>query len=56
MNRIGGKILEMVKVRKAFGSLVITDGFTYTFKKGERVGIVGKNGVGKSNFLNMIMA
>ena len=55
MNRIGGKILEMVKVRKAFGSLVITDGFTYTFKKGERVGIVGKNGVGKSTFLNMIM-
>lgn len=55
MSRMGGKILEMVKVRKAFGNLVITDGFTYTFNKGERVGVVGKNGVGKSTFLNMIM-
>ncbi len=54
MTRIGGKILELKKVRKTFGDLVIMDGFDYTFKKGERVGIVGKNGVGKSTFLNII--
>ncbi|KRP06220.1 MAG: ABC transporter, partial [Sphingobacteriales bacterium BACL12 MAG-120802-bin5] len=55
MSRLGGKILEMIKVRKAFGSTIIADGFTYTFNRGERIGIVGKNGVGKSTFLNMIM-
>jgi ABC transport system ATP-binding/permease protein len=54
MNRLGGKVLEMKVVRKAFGDLNVLDGFTYTFSKGERVGIVGKNGVGKSSFLNMI--
>lgn len=54
MNRLGGKVLEMKVVRKSFGTLNVLDGFTYTFSKGERVGIVGKNGVGKSSFLNMI--
>ncbi|MFL5762599.1 MAG: ABC-F family ATP-binding cassette domain-containing protein [Bacteroidia bacterium] len=55
MSRIGGKILEFIKVKKAFGATRIVNEFTYTFKKGEKIGIVGKNGVGKSTFLNMVM-
>lgn len=55
MTRLGGKILELKKVYKAYGQLQILKGFDYTFKKGERVGVVGKNGVGKSTFLNMLM-
>lgn len=54
MNRLGGKILELKKVYKAYGDKVIMKGFDYTFKKGERVGIVGPNGVGKSTFINII--
>ena len=54
MDRIGGKILELKKVKKSYNDLVIIDGFDYTFKKGERIGILGKNGVGKSTFLNII--
>ncbi|MBF90395.1 MAG: ABC transporter [Flavobacteriales bacterium] len=54
MSRIGGKILEMKKVYKSYGDLEILKGFDYTFKKGERIGIIGKNGVGKSTFLNII--
>jgi len=55
MTRIGGKILEIKKLYKAYDDNVILKGFDYTFKKGERIGIVGKNGCGKSTFLNMIM-
>jgi ATP-binding cassette subfamily F protein uup len=55
MTRIGGKILELKKVHKSFGDNVILKGLDYTFKKGERIGIVGKNGCGKSTFLNMVM-
>lgn len=55
MTRIGGKILELKKLYKAYGETTILKGFDYTFKKGERIGIVGKNGCGKSTFLNMIM-
>jgi ABC transport system ATP-binding/permease protein len=55
MNRIGGKILEVVNISKAFGPTKIINHFSYVFKKGEKIGIVGKNGVGKSTFLNMIM-
>jgi ATP-binding cassette subfamily F protein uup len=55
MTRLGGKILELKKVYKAYGALTILKGFDYTFKKGERVGIVGKNGVGKSTFVNMLL-
>lgn len=55
MTRLGGKILELKKVYKSFGDLKILKGMDYTFKKGERVGIVGKNGVGKSTFLNMLL-
>jgi ATP-binding cassette subfamily F protein uup len=55
MTRLGGKILELKKVYKAYGELVILKGFDYTFAKGERIGIVGKNGVGKSTFVNMLL-
>jgi ATP-binding cassette subfamily F protein uup len=55
MSRIGGKILEFNKIKKAFGETKIINDFSYIFKKGEKIGIVGKNGVGKSTFLNMIM-
>jgi len=54
MDRMGGKILELKNIKKSYGDLTILDGFDYTFKKGERIGILGKNGVGKSTFLNII--
>ena len=54
MERLGSKIVEFHKVSKAFKDKVILDGFDYTFKKGERIGIIGKNGTGKSTFLNML--
>ncbi|MBX7152702.1 ABC-F family ATP-binding cassette domain-containing protein [bacterium] len=54
MNRIGGKILELKKITKSYGETVILKGFDYTFKKGERIGIVGGNGVGKTTFLNLL--
>lgn len=56
MTRLGGKILEMKKVYKSFGpDKPILKGFDYTFKRGERIGIVGKNGVGKSTFLQIAL-
>ena len=54
MERLGSKILELHKVYKSFGDKKILDGFDYVFKRGERVGIIGKNGTGKSSFLNII--
>ena len=54
MSRIGGKVLEVKKVYKSFGELPILKGFDYTFSKGERIGVIGKNGVGKSTFLNIL--
>jgi len=54
MSRMGGKIVEMKKVVKAYGDKKILNSFDYTFNKGERVGIIGKNGVGKSTFMNML--
>jgi ATP-binding cassette subfamily F protein uup len=54
MNRLGGKIVEMKKVYKAYGDNVLLKGFDYTFKKGERIGIIGKNGAGKSTFLDIL--
>jgi len=56
MERLGTKILELHKIHKAWPSRVILDGFTYNFKRKERLGIVGNNGTGKSTFLNMIQA
>ncbi|MFI5170913.1 MAG: ABC-F family ATP-binding cassette domain-containing protein [Chitinophagales bacterium] len=55
MTRMGGKILEMIKVSKSFGDIPIIKNFTYLFKKYDKIGIVGKNGVGKTTFLNLIM-
>jgi ABC transport system ATP-binding/permease protein len=55
MTRLGGKVLELKKVYKSYGSLPIMKGFDYTFKRGERIGIVGKNGVGKSTFLKIAL-
>jgi ATP-binding cassette subfamily F protein uup len=52
--RQGKKILEMKHVDKAFDGRVMLDDFNYVFKRGERVGIIGPNGVGKSTFLNLI--
>ena len=54
MNRLGGKIAELKKLYKSYGDKIILKGFDYTFKKGERVGIIGKNGVGKSTFINIL--
>ena len=54
MSRVGGKILELKKVYKSYGDLKILSGFDYVFKNGERIGIIGDNGVGKSTFLNII--
>jgi ATP-binding cassette subfamily F protein uup len=52
--RLGGKIIEMKQVDKHFGPLKIVENFSYLFKKGERIGLLGKNGVGKSTFLNLL--
>ena len=54
MERLGSKILELHKVYKSFGDKKILEGFDYVFKRGERIGIIGKNGTGKSSFLNII--
>ncbi|MCB0687195.1 MAG: ABC-F family ATP-binding cassette domain-containing protein, partial [Saprospiraceae bacterium] len=54
MNRIGGKILEVKNVSKGFNDTTLIKNFTYTFRKGDRVGIVGPNGSGKSTFLNLL--
>ena len=55
MQRLGGKIIELHHVNKTFPGLKIIDDFSYMFRPGERVGIIGKNGVGKSTFLNTLM-
>lgn len=54
MSRLGGKIVEMKKVYKSFADKPILKGFDYNFSKGERIGIIGKNGVGKSTFMNVL--
>lgn len=54
MERLGTKIIEFHQVCKSFPNRLILDKFSYHFKRKDRVGIVGKNGVGKSTFLNMI--
>jgi len=54
MERLGTKIIEMHKVSKSYGDLVILDQFQYVFKRKERVGVIGKNGTGKSSFLNIL--
>jgi ATP-binding cassette subfamily F protein uup len=54
MERMGSKILELHNVSKSFDDLQILNKFEYVFKRGERIGIIGKNGTGKSTFLNII--
>lgn len=54
MERMGSKVIEVHKVSKKFNDLVIMDGFDYQFNRGERIGIIGKNGTGKSTFLNVL--
>ncbi len=54
MSRQGSKILELENISKSFSGKSVIDGFTYTFKKGDRIGLAGKNGSGKSTFLNLI--
>jgi ATP-binding cassette subfamily F protein uup len=53
-NRLGSKILELHQVSKRFGKKIILEPFSYKFKQGERVGIIGPNGTGKSSFLKLI--
>ncbi len=54
VERIGSKIIEVHKLQKAFGDKKILNPFSYTFIKGEKIGIVGPNGIGKSTFINML--
>jgi len=54
MNRIGGKVLELINISKTYDNVKIIDKFNYVFKKGERIGVIGGNGVGKSTFLNIL--
>jgi len=54
MERLGSKIIEFHNVSKSFKDKTILKNFEYTFKKGERIGIIGKNGTGKSTFLNLL--
>jgi len=53
--RQGGKILEVEHISKNYGDLQIVTDFSYVFKKNDRIGVVGKNGIGKSTFLDMII-
>jgi ATP-binding cassette subfamily F protein uup len=52
--RLGGKILEMYNVTKTYDDVTVLRDFDYVFKRGERIGLIGRNGVGKSSFLNLI--
>lgn len=52
--RLGNKILDIENLGKSYGDLCLIKDFSYKFQKGEKVGIVGKNGTGKSTFLNLI--
>ena len=54
MERLGTKVVELHAISKSFDEKKILDQFEYNFLKGERIGIIGKNGTGKSTFLNMI--
>lgn len=52
--RVGNKILELNNICKSYGDLVLVDDFSHVFKKGERIGIVGRNGIGKTTLMEMI--
>ncbi|HEY1039192.1 MAG TPA: ATP-binding cassette domain-containing protein [Bacteroidia bacterium] len=55
MSRLGSKILELIKISKSYGDKHILDPFSYTFKNGDKIGLVGKNGSGKTTLLNIIL-
>jgi ABC transport system ATP-binding/permease protein len=55
VTRLGGKILEIIKLGKAFGNKKIVNNFSYVFKSREKIGVVGRNGSGKTTFLNMLL-
>ncbi len=54
MERLGSKIVEFHNVSKSFDDFQILNKFNYNFLKGERIGVIGKNGTGKSTFLNLL--
>jgi len=55
MQRLGGKILELLNIGKSYGQQLLVKDFTYIFSKGDKIGIIGKNGIGKSTLLEVIM-
>lgn len=54
MKRLGKKILELKNISKSFGEKILLENFSYSFQRGEKIGIVGNNGTGKSTLLNII--
>ena len=54
MERLGSKIIELHKISKKFGDKKILENFSFDFQRGSRIGIIGKNGTGKSTFLNLL--
>lgn len=54
VTRIGGKILEVENLNKSYREIKIVEDFNYLFKKGERIGVIGRNGSGKTSFLNLL--
>ena len=52
--RLGNKILDIKSLNKKFDNITILKDFSYVFKRFEKVGIIGKNGTGKTTFLNLI--
>ena len=53
-SRVGGKIMEIKNISKSFENKTLFRNFSYTFKKDDRIGVIGKNGMGKSTFLNIL--
>lgn len=54
MERLGSKVIELHKISKTYGEKELFSNFEYVFKRQERIGIIGKNGTGKSTFLNIL--
>ena len=54
MERLGSKVVELHNVSKSWGQARMLDRFDYTFRRAERVGVVGDNGTGKSTFLRLV--
>ncbi len=54
MERLGSKVIELHHICKSYDDIVLINKFDYVFKRGERIGIIGKNGTGKSTFVNVV--